>query len=88
MVQAWPGGGANVPDGGGMEHAMTVNTTNNTNGNTVELTRYDGQVVTLLDGQQAPELIERQRPNDSRARGGARSDPLLDMGLLLVMPDS
>jgi hypothetical protein len=33
MVRAWPGGGANVPDGGGMEHAMTVNTTNNTNGN-------------------------------------------------------
>jgi hypothetical protein len=33
MVQAWPGGGANVPDGGGMQHAMTVNSTNNTNGN-------------------------------------------------------
>jgi len=30
MVQAWPGGGANVPDGGGMEHAMTVD---NANGN-------------------------------------------------------
>ena len=31
MVQSWPGGGANVPDGGGMEHAMTVD---NANGNT------------------------------------------------------
>ena len=31
MVQAWPGGGANVPDGGGMQNAMTVN---NANGNT------------------------------------------------------
>ncbi len=31
MVQAWPGGGANVPDGGGMEHAMSVD---NANGNT------------------------------------------------------
>jgi hypothetical protein len=31
MVQAWPGGGANVPAGGGMQHAMTVN---NANGNT------------------------------------------------------
>jgi hypothetical protein len=31
MVQAWPGGGANVPAGGGMEHAMTVD---NANGNT------------------------------------------------------
>src|SRR5947208_15440461 len=25
MVQAWPGGGANVPDGGGMENAMCAN---------------------------------------------------------------
>jgi len=32
MVQAWPGGGANVPDGGGMEHAMTVNNTNGNDG--------------------------------------------------------
>ncbi len=31
MAQAWPGGGANVPDGGGMEHAMSVD---NANGNT------------------------------------------------------
>jgi orotidine-5'-phosphate decarboxylase len=31
MLQAWPGGGANVPDGGGMENAMTVD---NANGNT------------------------------------------------------
>ncbi len=31
MLHAWPGGGANVPDGGGMENAMTVD---NTNGNT------------------------------------------------------
>ena len=31
MVHAFPGGGANVPDGGGMEHAMTVD---NANGNT------------------------------------------------------
>ena len=31
MVHAWPGGGANVPDGGGMENAMSVN---NANGNT------------------------------------------------------
>jgi len=30
MVHAWPGGGANVPDGGGMQNAMTVN---NANGN-------------------------------------------------------
>lgn len=30
MINAWPGGGANVPDGGGMQHAMTVN---NANGN-------------------------------------------------------
>ena len=30
MVHAWPGGGANVPDGGGMENAMSVN---NANGN-------------------------------------------------------
>jgi hypothetical protein len=33
MAQAWPSPGANVPDGGGMEHAMDVNKTNNTNGN-------------------------------------------------------
>ncbi len=33
MGQAWPGGGANVPVHGGMEHAMAVNKTNNTNGN-------------------------------------------------------
>ncbi len=31
MLQAWPGGGANVPDGGGMENAMTVD---NASGNT------------------------------------------------------
>ncbi|MFZ1881017.1 MAG: hypothetical protein WAU41_12800 [Gaiellaceae bacterium] len=31
MLQAWPGGGANVPDGGGMENAMTVD---HANGNT------------------------------------------------------
>jgi hypothetical protein len=31
MVQAVPGGGANVPEDGGMQHAMTVD---NTNGNT------------------------------------------------------
>ena len=31
MLQAWPGGGANVPDGSGMENAMTVD---NANGNT------------------------------------------------------
>ena len=30
MLKAWPGGGANVPEGGGMQHAMTVN---NPNGN-------------------------------------------------------
>ncbi len=30
MAMAWPGGGANVPDGGGMQNAMTVN---NANGN-------------------------------------------------------
>lgn len=30
MLNAWPGGGANVPDGGGMQNAMTVN---NANGN-------------------------------------------------------
>jgi len=32
MLKAWPGGGANVPDGGGMQHAMTVNNTNGNNG--------------------------------------------------------
>jgi hypothetical protein len=31
MLHAWPGGGAKVPDGGGMENAMTVD---NANGNT------------------------------------------------------
>jgi hypothetical protein len=31
MINSWPGGGANVPDGGGMQNAMTVN---NANGNT------------------------------------------------------
>ena len=31
MLHAWPGGGANVPDGGGMLNAMTVD---NANGNT------------------------------------------------------
>jgi hypothetical protein len=31
MLHAWPGGGANVPYGGGMENAMTVD---NANGNT------------------------------------------------------
>jgi hypothetical protein len=31
MLHAWPGGGANVPDGGGMQNAMTVD---NANGNT------------------------------------------------------
>jgi hypothetical protein len=31
MLQAWPGGGANVPDGGGMQNAMSVD---NANGNT------------------------------------------------------
>lgn len=30
MLHAWPGGGANVPDGGGMENAMSVD---NANGN-------------------------------------------------------
>ena len=32
MVHAWPGGGANVPDGGGMQHAMAVNNANGNNG--------------------------------------------------------
>jgi hypothetical protein len=32
MLKAWPGGGANVPDGGGMQHAMTVNNANGNNG--------------------------------------------------------
>jgi hypothetical protein len=32
MAQAWPGAGG-VPVDGGMEHAMDVNKTNNTNGN-------------------------------------------------------
>jgi hypothetical protein len=32
MVQAWPGGGANVPDGGGMQRAMTVDNTNGNDG--------------------------------------------------------
>ena len=30
MINSWPGGGANVPDGGGMQKAMTVD---NANGN-------------------------------------------------------
>ncbi len=30
MAMAWPGGGASVPDGGGMQNAMTVD---NANGN-------------------------------------------------------
>src|SRR3954454_1578673 len=59
----------------------------------VELSKHDPaegrqRSLTLLVGQQTPELIERQRPNDSRARGGATSDPLLDMGLLLLLFDS
>jgi hypothetical protein len=33
MVQAWPGLGASVPEGRGMERAMDVNKTNNANGN-------------------------------------------------------
>lgn len=32
MLMAWPDGGANVPDGGGMQHAMTVNNPNGNNG--------------------------------------------------------
>jgi hypothetical protein len=32
MVRSWPGGGANVPDGGGMQNAMTVNNANGNNG--------------------------------------------------------
>ena len=32
MINSWPGGGANVPDGGGMQHAMTVNNANGNNG--------------------------------------------------------
>jgi hypothetical protein len=32
MLNAWPGGGANVPDGGGMQNAMTVNNANGNNG--------------------------------------------------------
>jgi hypothetical protein len=32
MLNAWPGGGANVPDGGGMQNAMTVNNPNGNNG--------------------------------------------------------
>jgi hypothetical protein len=32
MLNSWPGGGANVPDGGGMQNAMTVNNANGNNG--------------------------------------------------------
>lgn len=32
MLNAWPGGGANVPDGGGMQNAMAVNNANGNNG--------------------------------------------------------
>ena len=32
MLKAWPGGGANVPNGGGMQNAMTVNNANGNNG--------------------------------------------------------
>lgn len=32
MLNAWPGGGANVPTGGGMQNAMTVNNANGNNG--------------------------------------------------------
>jgi len=32
MLNAWPGGGANVPNGGGMQNAMTVNNANGNNG--------------------------------------------------------
>ena len=32
MLKAWPDGGASVPDGGGMQHAMTVNNANGNNG--------------------------------------------------------
>lgn len=32
MLNAWPGGGANVPSGGGMQNAMTVNNANGNNG--------------------------------------------------------
>ena len=32
MVQAWPGGGASVPDGGGMQRAMAVDNTNGNDG--------------------------------------------------------
>src|SRR4051812_17113738 len=54
----------------------------------VELSKHDPaegrqRSSTLLVGQQAPELIERQRPNDSRARGGAMSAASGDMVHLL-----
>ena len=32
MLNAWPGGGANVPTGGGMQNAMTVNNANGNDG--------------------------------------------------------
>jgi hypothetical protein len=32
MLNAWPGGGANVPNGGGMQNAMAVNNANGNNG--------------------------------------------------------
>jgi Spy/CpxP family protein refolding chaperone len=32
MINSWPGGGANVPDGGGMQNAMTVNNPNGNSG--------------------------------------------------------
>ena len=32
MLNAWPGGGANVPNSGGMQNAMTVNNANGNNG--------------------------------------------------------
>ena len=32
MLNAWPGGGANVPNDGGMQNAMTVNHANGNDG--------------------------------------------------------
>jgi hypothetical protein len=54
----------------------------------VELPKYDGaergqRLLTLLVRQQAPELVERQLPGDVRARGGAKTAILPDMGHLL-----
>src|SRR5262249_61318981 len=54
----------------------------------VELSHHDAaeddqRPLTLLVRQPSPELVERRRPNDRRARGGATIAGPGDAGLLL-----